>query len=162
MPTPEFILALRDKIGHDLLWLPGVTAVVLDDEERVLLVRRADDGCWTLVAGVLEPGEQPAVGIVREILEETGVEAVVESLVGVESLPPSAYPNGDRVQYLDITFRCRPVGGYARVNDEESTEVGWFGIDELPDIPAREVRCVANALRGGTTPWFVTPSEAVS
>jgi hypothetical protein len=57
MPTPEFIVELRKKIGHDLLWLPGVTGVVLDADDRVLLVRRADDGRWTLVSGVLEPGE---------------------------------------------------------------------------------------------------------
>jgi 8-oxo-dGTP pyrophosphatase MutT (NUDIX family) len=57
MPTPEFIVELRKEIGHDLLWLPGVTGVVLDADDRVLLVRRADDGRWTLVSGVLEPGE---------------------------------------------------------------------------------------------------------
>ena len=72
MPTPDFILRLREKIGHDLLWLPGVTAVVLDDRNRVLLGRRADNGRWTLITGILEPGEQPAVGVVREVLEETG------------------------------------------------------------------------------------------
>jgi 8-oxo-dGTP pyrophosphatase MutT (NUDIX family) len=160
MATPEFILTLREKIGHDLLWLPGVTAVVLDEADRVLLVRRADDGRWTLVAGVLEPGEHPAVAIVREILEETGVEAVVEGLVSIEALAPSAYPNGDQVQYLDLTFRCRPVGGYARVNDDESIEVGWFAVDELPGIPDREVRCVTNALKRTTEPWFVVATES--
>ncbi|MBA2773338.1 MAG: DNA mismatch repair protein MutT, partial [Nocardioidaceae bacterium] len=39
MPIPDFIVRLRQKVGHDLLWLPGVTAVVLRGEE-VLLVRR--------------------------------------------------------------------------------------------------------------------------
>ncbi|HET6297743.1 MAG TPA: NUDIX domain-containing protein, partial [Kribbella sp.] len=61
MGTPKFILELREKIGHDLLWLPGITGVVLDGEERILLVRRADDGRWSLPAGILEPGEEPAV-----------------------------------------------------------------------------------------------------
>lgn len=155
MPTPEFIVELRKKIGHDLLWLPGVTGVVLDADDRVLLVRRADDGRWTLVSGVLEPGEQPAVGILREIHEETGVVAEVERLVGIEAMEPSAYPNGDRVQYLDLTFRCRPLRGEARVNDDESTEVGWFALDALPDLPPREARCLATALRTDAAPWFV-------
>lgn len=161
MPTPEFILELRAKIGHDLLWLPGITAVVLDADHRVLLVRRADDGRWTLVAGILEPGEQPAIGIVREIYEETGVEAQVERLVRIESVEPSAYPNGDRVQYLDLAFRCRPIGGEAGVNDDESTEVGWFHLDALPEIPAREARCIANALSADPTPWFALPEPAL-
>lgn len=157
MPTPDFILALREKIGHDLLWLPGVTGVVLDDDDRVLLARRVTTGRWGLVAGILEPGEQPAIGLVREILEETGVEARVESLVSIETLPPSAYPNGDKVQYLDLTFRCRAIAGVARVNDDESLEVGWFAPDALPDIPARELNNVKEALRNSPTPIFQTP-----
>jgi ADP-ribose pyrophosphatase YjhB (NUDIX family) len=157
MPTPDFVLELREKIGHDLLWLPGVTAVVLDADDRVLLVRRADDGQWTLVAGMLEPGEQPAVGIVREILEETGVEAEIERLVSIEAMEPSAYPNGDRVQYLDLAFRCRPLRGEARVNDDESSEVGWFDLDSMPDLPPREARCLTRALQPDAAPWFVVP-----
>ena len=65
MTTPKFILELRSKIGHDPLWLPGITAVVLDEDERVLLARRVNDGRWALIAGVLEPGEEPALAILR-------------------------------------------------------------------------------------------------
>ncbi|MDX6239029.1 MAG: hypothetical protein QOG10_3844 [Kribbellaceae bacterium] len=159
MPTPDFILQLRKKIGHDLLWLPGITGVVLDADDRVLLVRRADNDRWTVVAGILEPGEQPDVGILREIYEETGVEAEIERLVSVEAMEPSAYPNGDQVQYLDMCFRCRPIRGEARVNDDESTDVGWFSLDALPDIPAREARCIANALRSDPAPLFLSQTH---
>ena len=55
MATPEFILRLREKIGHDLLWLIGVTAYVEDPEGRVLLGRRADSGEWALVYGINGP-----------------------------------------------------------------------------------------------------------
>ena len=44
MPTPEFILKLREKIGHDPLWLVGVTAYIEDGDGRILLGRRADNG----------------------------------------------------------------------------------------------------------------------
>ncbi len=44
------------------------------------------------------------------------------------------YANGDRCQYLDITFRCRATGGEARVNDDESLEVGWFPAGRLPPL----------------------------
>ena len=137
MATPKFILELREKIGHDLLWLTGITGVVLDDADRILLVRRADTGRWSLPAGILEPGEQPAVAILREIHEETGVEAGIDRLVSIDVLPPGSYPNGDQVQYLDLTFRCHPLRGEARVNDDESLEVAWFALDDLPKLSDR-------------------------
>ena len=54
MATPDFVLALREKIGTDPLWLPGATAVVVRDRS-VLLVRRADTGEWTPVTGIVDP-----------------------------------------------------------------------------------------------------------
>jgi ADP-ribose pyrophosphatase YjhB (NUDIX family) len=156
MGTPKFILELREKIGHDLLWLPGITGVVLDEEDRILLVRRADDGRWSLPAGILEPGEEPAVAIVREIREETAVEAEVERLVSIGSLEPSAYPNGDQVQYLDLCFRCRPLRGEARVNDDESLEVAWYPLTALPPLTAREHACITHALHTDAPPVFAT------
>jgi len=133
VPVPHFITALRDRIGHDLLWLPGVTGVVLDDDDRLLMGRRADNGLWALISGILEPGEEPAHGLLREITEETGVRAEVVALTSVSSGDRVTYPNGDVSQYLDLTFLCRHVDGEAFVADDESTEVGWFGLDTLPD-----------------------------
>ncbi len=154
MAIPEYLRVLRQTIGHHPLFLPGVNAVVLDDRERVLLVRRSDDGCWTIVGGIPEPGEQPAAAMVREIEEETGVHAVAEHLVCVLTEDPITYPNGDQVQFVSTTFRCRATGGTARVNDDESTEVGWFGPDELPPLNDITLTRIKLALSGGTTTWF--------
>ncbi|WP_053206993.1 NUDIX hydrolase [Jiangella muralis] len=155
MPTPEFILALRERVGHDLLWLTGVTAVIVDDEGRVLLHQRSDTGQWATISGILEPGEQPAAAVVREAWEETGVHIEVERISSVTTDPPITYPNGDVVQYLSIAFRCRPVGGEARVNDDESLAVEWFAPDDLPplDVTARER--LAHALKDDPAPYFV-------
>lgn len=133
MPIPPFVAALREKVGTDLLWLTGVTAVVLDDEERVLLTQRSDSGRWALVSGILEPGEEPAHAMVREIKEETGVDAVVDGLAAVMVLEPMQYPNGDQSQYLDLIFVCRATGGEAHPGDDESIAVGWFAVDDLPE-----------------------------
>lgn len=147
MPTPDFVLALRERLGHDLLWMTGVTAVVRDDRGRVLLGRRADNGRWGLVSGILEPGEQPADGLLREIEEETGVVARVEALAGVWTQPEVTYANGDRAQYLDLCFLAQYVSGQARVNDDESTEVGWFPVDALPEgLAPNSRRKLATAL----------------
>ncbi|TDE15800.1 NUDIX hydrolase [Jiangella asiatica] len=158
MPTPDFILALREHVGHDLLWLTGVTAVVVDGAGRVLLHQRSDTGEWALISGILEPGEQPAHAVAREAYEETGVHIAVERITSVVTDPPVRYPNGDVVQYLDIAFRCRPVGGTARVNDDESLAVAWFAPDELPELHPHIQKRLDHALNGaGATAWFDPP-----
>jgi 8-oxo-dGTP pyrophosphatase MutT (NUDIX family) len=159
MSTPEFILHLREKIGHDLLWLPGVTGVVFDASGRVLLVRRSDDNQWTLVTGCLDPGEQPALGIAREIFEETAVNAAVERVIAVESTAAKAFPNGDNVQFIDIAFRCRAVSGVAMVNDDESVDVRWFALNDLPELPPRHSQCIRRALEPAGEAWFESPPE---
>lgn len=133
MPIPDFVVRLRERIGHDLLWLPGVTAVVLRDDE-VLLVERSDNGRWAPVTGIVDPGEHPEVAAVREALEETGVVCEVERLIWVNVTPVITHVNGDLAQYLDHTYRCRYVSGEAHVADDESSSVRWCRLDELPPM----------------------------
>ncbi len=163
MPVPDFVRDLRARVGTDPLWLSGVSGVVLDDAGRLLLGRRADSGRWAVVSGIIDPGEEPAVAVVREVREETGVEAEVVALTAVSTTPPMTYANGDRAQYLDLCFWCRAVGGEARVADDESLEVAWFARDALPeDLTdtsvariARTLTFVAAAGRGeAPPPWF--------
>lgn len=139
MPTPDFVLDLREKIGHELLWLSGVSAVVVRpgaSGDEVLLVRRADNGAWTPVTGIIDPGEEPAVAGAREVLEETEVVAVAERLAWVHTLPPMTYANGDRSQYLDLTFRFRWVSGEPGPGDGENIEARWYPVDALPAMSA--------------------------
>ncbi|HET8598688.1 MAG TPA: NUDIX domain-containing protein [Segeticoccus sp.] len=157
MPVPDFVLRLREKIGHQLLPMTGVTGVVLDDRGRLLLGRRADNGRWGLPSGILEPGEQPAPGLLREVEEETAVVARVEALVSVWMMPPTTYPNGDAAQYLDLTFRCRHLAGEPRVNDDESLEVGWFDLEDLPSgLSATSRFKLGRALEYDGTTWFAS------
>ena len=137
MPTPEFILKLREKIGHDPLWLVGVTAYIEDGDGRILLGRRADNGNWALISGINEPGEEPADTVIREAREEAGVDVVPTTLVSVKADDRMVtYVNGDQTQYLDVLFICRLADGGASepcVNDDESLAVGWFSPDDLPE-----------------------------
>ena len=156
MPIPDFVRELRDVVGTRPLWLSGVTAVVLDDAGRVLLGRRADNGRWALITGIIDPGEQPADAAVRECLEETGVEVVPERLTGVTVSDLITHGNGDQAQYLELTFLCRAVGGEARVNDDESLEVAWFDRDALPgDLGESGLHRLRHALGGETAAHFL-------
>ncbi|KNX36248.1 NUDIX hydrolase [Luteipulveratus halotolerans] len=140
MPIPPYISELREHIGTRLLWLPGATAYVVREHEgatQLLLVRRSDNGQWTPICGMTDPGEEPDVTAVREAFEEARVRIQVERLLAVQALSTTTYPNGDQAQYLDHAFRCRWVSGEASVGDDESTDVGWFALDELPELNDR-------------------------
>lgn len=155
MATPEYVKRLRAHVGNDLLWLPSVSGIVIRDGGEVLLGRRADDGRWSVVSGIVEPDEQPATAVVREVLEETGVRVEVERLVAVRA-HTHVYPNGDRCRFMNLAFRCRQVGGTARVNDDESVEVGWFPPDALPPVEEHWRRVVAHAVSGADQPWLAS------
>ncbi len=145
MGTPEFILSLREKIGHDPIPLVGVTAVVFKDE-KILVGKRADNGEWQCVSGIVDPGEEPADAAVRECLEEAGVVVKATRLALVQQLPRITYANRDQVDYLDLVFRCDWVSGDPYPADGELTEVGWYGLGELIDVDQVHVRKIALAL----------------
>jgi 8-oxo-dGTP pyrophosphatase MutT (NUDIX family) len=130
MPIPDFITEIRALVGHHPLWLPAVTAVVRRDDE-VLLVQRADNGAWTPVTGISDPGEEPAVAAAREVLEETGVTARVDRLASTAVHGPVTHANGDVATYLDLTFACTWLSGDPYVADDESRDVAWVRRAEL-------------------------------
>lgn len=165
MATPDFVLALREKIGTAPLWLSGVTAVVLRQQRgvadaagdagdggaaasgtEVLLVRRADNGAWTPVTGIIDPGEEPADAAAREVLEEAAVVATVERLAWVQAVPERTYGNGDRAAYIDFVFRCSWVSGEPYPADGENTEAAWFALDALPEMSANMLARVHETL----------------
>lgn len=153
MATPDFIRTIRASAGRQLLWLPGVSTVVFDDEGRVLLGQRSDNGRWALISGIPDPGEQPAACAVREVYEETAVRCEAERVVLVEAGEQVTFDNGDICQFMDTTFRCRAVGGEARVNDDESLQVGWFDVDALPELSEHALFRIKQALSDAPT-WF--------
>lgn len=163
MPIPDFVVALRERIGHAPLWLSGATAVTLrrlDDhaapldgaapgELEVLLVRRSDNGTWAPITGIVDPGEHPATTAAREAAEEASVEIDVERLTLLSVTNEVTHANGDRAQYLDLTFRCRWTAGEAAVGDEESTEVAWYPVEALPAMREDLAYRIRSAVAGG-------------
>jgi 8-oxo-dGTP pyrophosphatase MutT (NUDIX family) len=161
MPIPDFVARLRTHVGTDLLWLPGVAAVVLrrhpvDAADEVLLVQRADNQAWTVVTGILDPVEEPAVGAVREVLEETGVVARAERLVWAHTTPVIEYDNGDRSAFLSLCFRCSWLEGEPVVGDDESVDARWFRLDELPPLSVSQRRRIDLAVANQPEAVFAT------
>jgi len=150
MAIPKHIAALRSKIGHELLILPGVCGLVFDAVGRILLNRRSDTGRWAVLGGVIEPGEQPADAVVREVLEKTGVLVVPERITGVYSTPVMTLPNADQVQYVVTAFKCQAVSGEPKVHDDESLEVRYFDLQLLPELRPEHRLRIEHALSEGS------------
>ncbi|WP_394280357.1 NUDIX domain-containing protein [Microbacterium sp.] len=145
MATPDFVLELREKIGTAPLPLVGVTAIVFRDE-KVLLGRRADNGAWQPVSGIVDPGEEPADAAVRECQEEAGIVVKATRLAHVQQVPRITYANGDQVDYLDLVFRCEWVSGDPHPADGELTEVGFYDLGAMGEVAPEHVRKVALAI----------------
>lgn len=156
-PVPDFIVELRRFVSDLPLWLPGVTAVIRRGEE-VLLVRRADNGRWTPVTGISDPGEEPAVTAAREALEETGVRIRVDRLAATSVHPEVTYDNGDRAAYLDLTFACTWLDGEAHVADDESSDVRWWPLASLPEMSELMLDRIAAATSDEREARFVAPA----
>ena len=67
MSISDYLGRVREKIAHDLLLVPSVTALVLDDRRRLLLLRHSDGDVWVAPAGAVDPEERPADSVVREV-----------------------------------------------------------------------------------------------
>ena len=114
----------------------AASAVVVNDEHKILLQRRKDNDLWSLPGGTMEIGESIAQTVLREVREESGMQVELVRLVGIYTDPRHviAYSNGEVRQQFSICFACRVIGGELRRGDE-STEVGFFAPDELKGLP---------------------------
>lgn len=113
----------------------AASAFVQDDCGRVLMVRRSDNGMWSLPGGALEVGETVAETAERETLEETGYQVEVTGIVGVYSNPAHVieYDDGEVRQEFNLCFRARVRGGDGR-SSTETPDVAWVELGELDSL----------------------------
>ena len=107
----------------------GADAAVFDHADRLLLTRRADDGKWGLIAGWVEPNESPEETVVRELVEEAGLVARVDRLVGVftRAARVAEHPHGT----VSVVYLCSITGGALRAQPHEVLELAYRDIDEV-------------------------------
>jgi ADP-ribose pyrophosphatase YjhB (NUDIX family) len=107
----------------------AVGAAVSNDQGELLLIRRADSGIWLYPTGWCDVGYSAPEVVVKEVLEETGVEVEPVRLIGVLD---GMRLGASRVPLYSLLFYCRAVGGELKIHPLEVTDVGWFTRDRLP------------------------------
>ena len=120
------------RLGREGKLRLGCSAAVFDDQGRILLTKRMDNGLWCLPGGAAEPGESVAETCEREVREETGLIVQVKRLVGVYSHPDQlvVYSDGNKFQVVALHFEAEVTGGELGLSDETS-EFGYFTMNEL-------------------------------
>ncbi|MED4354854.1 NUDIX domain-containing protein [Schinkia azotoformans] len=128
----------------------GVAVIILNEENQVLLQKRADVGLWGIPSGHVEIGETVSETAIREVKEETNLDIKIKKLIGVYSDPNSqvfVYPSGKAVHFITTCFLAEITGGELRCNSDESLEIKFFEIQNLPhDLLKMHPRWLKDAL----------------
>jgi len=132
----DYIHGLRPLIGHRKIILNAATTII-ERDGKILLQRRTDNGKWGLIGGLLEMNETYQEAAIREAREETGLEVQLESFLGIFHNHNMVWSNGDAAHVVTAFFNASIISGEPRI-DEESFELRFFGMEELPELFAED------------------------
>jgi ADP-ribose pyrophosphatase YjhB (NUDIX family) len=109
--------------------------LIICNNRKVLLQKRADNGTWAMHGGGMQPNEEFFDALKREIKEEMNIEPINPKLFGIYTGEKMhhEYPNGDKVYIINHVFFCEDYKGDINFNDGEVKEYKWFDIDNLPE-----------------------------
>lgn len=144
----DYVLRLREKVGHDLLVVPSVAVLLFDEHRRVLLVRHDDRGVWIAPGSTVAPDEHPEAAALREMRQETGIGVELVGILGAFGGPEFRvrHPNGDQVGYVMTVYEARALGEVPSFDDPDELGIGFFSRE---DIAALETpRWLPVVLRG--------------
>ena len=135
--------------------VPSVNTIVTNDQGEVLLIRRTDNGNWSLPGGGIDLGESVSQAAIRETLEETGITCEITGISGIYSNPNHVIEytsNGEVRQEFTIVLTGRPLYGEPTPSDE-SSHVEWANYDSLDARPMHDsMRArLAHAISGQPT-----------
>ncbi|AHE47977.1 mutT product [Aeromonas hydrophila 4AK4] len=115
-----------------------VRALILDDAGRLLLVQERSDGLWTLPGGWCDIGDSPAGAVVREVVEETGLECRAVQLLAL--FDKHKHPHPPQLPHAHKAFfLCEVTGGALLGETDETQGAGYFPIDALPALSHHRV-----------------------
>lgn len=115
-----------------------VRALILDDAGRLLLVQEHSDGLWTLPGGWCDIGDSPAGAVVREVVEETGLECRAVQLLAL--FDKHKHPHPPQLPHAHKAFfLCEVTGGQLLGETDETQDAAYFPMDALPALSLHRV-----------------------
>lgn len=146
-----YIMNLRKYVGHKPLIGLGATTLVFNDRNEILLNLRSDTGTWGIPGGSMELYETIEETAVRELKEETGISADKFELVAVLSGEDYyfEYPNGDKICTVIVLFKVINYTGKLHITDNESKQLKFFALNNLPDMESR-AKAIIDKINNGS------------
>ncbi len=145
-----YIMNLRKYVGHEPLIGLGATTLVFNKKKEILLNLRSDTNTWGIPGGSMELYEDIKETAVRELKEECGIEAKNLELVDVLSGKEYyfEYPNGDKMCTVIVLFKVIDYAGNIKVSDNESKDLRFFSMDNLPKLESRAENIIKKIKNG--------------
>ena len=137
---------------------PAARAVIIDQQERVLLIKRGDNLQWALPAGGMEPGESVTECMKREVWEETGLTPTQWRAYAIYSHPRYHAPTRTEAQLLTVAFRVDAWEGQLLRQTNETADAQWFTRDQLrklPDLMPMYREAIEDCLNSSETSFVV-------
>lgn len=131
----EYFKKLRQYFGHEPILTAGAVLIILNENKEILMQLRSDFNMWGVIGGGMDLGECMEETAKRELEEETGLIADSLELVDLVSGPETfrIYPNGDQLYDVTAIYAVTKYHGDLKINDDESLELKWFKIDDVPE-----------------------------
>ena len=130
----DYIKELRKRTNHMPLVLPHSVVVLFNENNEILLEERSDDGYFDFPGGSIDLKESAEEAASRELLEETGLEALELELFKVYSgeITYYVYFNGDEIYGVDLVYLCHKYKGELKPQPEEVKSLKFYKLSEMP------------------------------
>ena len=131
----DYIKELRKRTDHMPLVLPHSVVVLFNENNDILLEERSDDGYFDFPGGSIDLKESAEDAARRELLEETGLEALELELFNVYSgeITHYVYFNGDEIYGVDAVYICRKYHGEMKPQAEEVKVLSFHDLHNMPE-----------------------------
>lgn len=131
----DYLKDLRAKTNHMPLLLPHAVVILFNELGEVLLEERVDDGYYDFPGGGIDLKEEAEDAAKRELLEETGLEALELEFFKLYSgeITHYVYFNGDEIYGIDIVYICHTYKGQLKPQEEEVKSLKFYSLDQMPE-----------------------------